>query len=58
MPRECGADQWFQASPPLMAKDRMHFTVNGYRKSAEEFLNVLVPVIEKVRAAANATSNE
>lgn len=54
MPRECGAHQWFRSSPPLMSKDHMHFTVNGYRKSAEEFLNVLGPLIEKVRAGAHA----
>src|SRR5262245_16978708 len=34
MPSECGAHRWFTASPPLMAKDHVHFTIEGYRKSA------------------------
>ncbi len=57
MPSECGAHRWFTASPPLMAKDHVHFTIEGYRKSAEQFLNTLIPVIEKVRVGANAISN-
>jgi hypothetical protein len=35
----------------------VHFTAEGYRKSAAEFLNTLIPVIEKVRVSANAVSN-
>jgi lysophospholipase L1-like esterase len=54
---ECGAHQWFTASPPLMSRDHVHFTAEGYRKSAEQFLNTLIPVIEKVRVGANAVSN-
>jgi len=57
MPSECGAHRWYTASPPLMAKDHVHFTAEGYRKSAAEFLNTLIPVIEKVRVSANAVSN-
>jgi lysophospholipase L1-like esterase len=57
MPSECGAHRWFTASPPLMAKDHVHFTIEGYRKSAEQFLNTLIPVIEKVRVSANAVPN-
>jgi lysophospholipase L1-like esterase len=57
MPSECGAHRWFTASPPLMAKDHVHFTIEGYRKSAGEFLNTLIPVIEKVRVSANAVPN-
>jgi lysophospholipase L1-like esterase len=57
MPSECGAHRWFTASPPLMAKDHVHFTVEGYKKSAEQFLNTLIPVIEKVRVSANVVPN-
>ena len=35
----------------------VHFTVEGYKKGAEAFLNVLIPIIEKVRVGANAVSN-
>jgi lysophospholipase L1-like esterase len=57
MPSECGAHRWLTASPPLMAKDHVHFTVEGYKKSAGEFLTTLIPVIEKVRMGANAVPN-
>ncbi len=57
MPRECGAHAWYTASPQLMAKDHVHFTIEGYKKSAEQFLNTLIPVIEKVRVGANAIPN-
>jgi lysophospholipase L1-like esterase len=50
MPAECGSHQWALATPPLMARDHIHFTVSGYNKSAEQFLETLIPVIEKVRA--------
>jgi lysophospholipase L1-like esterase len=58
MPRECGAHTWFTASPQLMARDHVHFTVAGYKKSAEQFLNTLIPVIEKVRVGENAVPND
>ena len=57
MPTECGAHRWYSASPPLMAKDHVHFTIAGYKKSAEQILTTLIPVIEKVRLGANAVSN-
>ena len=47
---ECGAHQWFTQSPPLMSRDHVHFTAEGYRKSAEQFLNTLIPVIERSRS--------
>jgi lysophospholipase L1-like esterase len=56
MPSECGAHRWATASPQLMAKDHVHFTIQGYKKSAESFLKTLIPVIEKVRVGANAVS--
>ncbi len=57
MPQECGAHRWYSASPQLMAKDHVHFTIEGYKKSADQFLNTLIPVIEKVRVGANVVSN-
>jgi hypothetical protein len=40
-----------------MSRDHVHFTGEGYRKSAEQFLNTLIPVIEKVGVGANAVPN-
>jgi len=57
MPKECGADRWRAESPPLMAKDHIHFTIAGYKKSAAAFLDTLVPVIDKVRSRSDAVSN-
>ncbi len=57
MPKECGADRWRAETPPLMAKDHIHFTIAGYKKSAEGFLSTLVPVIDKVRSRSDAVSN-
>ncbi|MBY0531404.1 MAG: lipolytic protein G-D-S-L family [Xanthobacteraceae bacterium] len=57
MPAECGADRWANMSPPLVAKDRVHFTTEGYRQTAVQFLKVLLPVIEQVRQSDNAVSN-
>jgi lysophospholipase L1-like esterase len=57
MPKECGADRWLNQSPVLMAKDHLHFTIAGYKKSAAAFLETLVPVIDKVRARSDAVSN-
>jgi hypothetical protein len=31
------AYQWAQASPALMSRDLIHFTVTGYRRLAQEF---------------------
>lgn len=57
MPSECGAHQWAQKVPPLMAKDHLHFSRDGYRQSAEQFLGVLIPTIEKIRAQVDVVSN-
>ena len=57
MPQECGAHRWYTASPQLMAKDHVHFTLEGYKKSADQFLRTLIPVIEKVRVGANVISH-
>jgi lysophospholipase L1-like esterase len=57
MPRECGTHIWATASPPLMASDHVHFTIAGYNKSAENFLNTLIPVIEKLRTSSSIASD-
>ena len=56
MPEECGAHRWATMSPPLMAKDRVHFTIEGYKKSAGEFLNTLIPIIRELRTRSNVVS--
>jgi lysophospholipase L1-like esterase len=57
MPKDCGADRWLTQSPPLMAKDHVHFTIAGYKKSAAASLANLIPLIEKVRSRSDAVSN-
>ena len=57
MPKECGAERWLRESPVLMAKDHVHFTIAGYRKSAAAFLDTLIPVIDKVRSRSDAVSH-
>jgi lysophospholipase L1-like esterase len=57
MPPECGAHVWATASPPLMTPDHVHFTVAGYNKSAEQFLNALIPVIESLQVRPNIAAN-
>jgi lysophospholipase L1-like esterase len=57
MPSDCGAHRWATASPQLMAKDHVHFTIAGYKRSADKFLNTLIPVIERVRVGANVISH-
>ena len=57
MPKECGADRWRAQTPPLMAKDHIHFTIAGYKKSAGAFIETLGPVIDKLRTRADAVSN-
>jgi lysophospholipase L1-like esterase len=58
MPPECGADRWRAETPPLMAKDHIHFTIAGYKKSAAAFLDTLVPVIDKIRSRSDAVSHD
>ena len=57
MPKDCGADRWLTQSPALMAKDHVHFTIAGYKKSAASFLDTLIPVIDKLRSRPDAVSN-
>jgi lysophospholipase L1-like esterase len=57
MPAKCGAHEWVLRSPPLMAKDHVHFSREGYRISAEAFSEVLIPMIERYMYSVNAISN-
>ncbi len=57
MPKDCGADRWLKETPVLMAKDHVHFTIAGYKKSAAALVDALIPVIDKVRSRSNAVSN-
>jgi lysophospholipase L1-like esterase len=54
----CGAHEWAGMTPPLIARDHVHFTPDGYRKSAGEFLQTLVPIIEKLRAPRDVVSHD
>jgi len=58
MPGECASAQWVAASPALMTPDHVHFTPACYSKGADQFLDVLIPVIEKLQVRPNiAASN-
>jgi lysophospholipase L1-like esterase len=57
-PNQCAAHQLVVASPPLMTPDHVHFTPAGYVKGADLFLDVLIPVIDKLQVRPNiAASN-
>jgi lysophospholipase L1-like esterase len=58
MPDQCGAHRWVTATPPLMTPDHIHFTHDGYAKSADAFLPTLIPLIEKYGADGKAASAE
>ena len=54
LPFDCGANDWFNQKPSLMSPDHVHLTAAGYRKSAQPFVHVLLPLIEKVRVVPDA----
>ena len=56
-PNQCAAHQLVNASPPLMTPDHVHFTPAGYVKGADLFLNVLIPVIDKLQVRPNIAAN-
>jgi lysophospholipase L1-like esterase len=57
-PSQCASHQLVGASPPLMTPDHVHFTPAGYVKGADLFLDVLIPVIDKLQVRPNiAASN-
>jgi hypothetical protein len=57
MPKSCGAHAWAKDRPPLMSADHVHFTVAGYTRGAEQFLNTLTKVIDKLRVRPNIARN-
>ena len=56
MPEDCGAHRWVTATPPLMTPDHIHFTHEGYAKSADQLLPTLLPFVEKFRSDGKAAS--
>jgi lysophospholipase L1-like esterase len=58
MPRPCGAQVWAIASPPLMAHDYVHLTVEGYKRSADQFASFLIPLIDRDGIRAHVVSND
>ena len=57
MPSPCGAQVWAAASPPLMAHDYVHMTVEGYKQSADRFADFLIPLIEGRQTRTHVVSN-
>ena len=53
----CGAQAWAAASPPLMARDYVHMTLDGYKQSADRFADFLIPLIQGRPAATHVVSN-
>jgi len=58
MPSPCGAQIWAAANPPLMARDYVHMTLEGYKQSADRFADFLIPLIEGRQAGAHVVSND
>ena len=58
MPGPCGAQAWAAATPPLMAHDYVHMTLDGYKLSADRFADFLIPLIEGRPAGAHVVSND
>jgi lysophospholipase L1-like esterase len=44
MPR-CGAEVWAASNPPLMAPDHVHMTMEGYKRTADQFADFLIPLV-------------
>ena len=57
-PGPCGAQVWAAANPPLMARDYVHMTLEGYKQSADRFADFLIPLIEGRQAGAHVVSND
>jgi lysophospholipase L1-like esterase len=58
MPGPCGAQIWAAATPPLMAHDYVHMTLEGYKQSADRFADFLIPLIEGRPTGAHVVSND
>ena len=57
MPSPCGAQVWAAANPPLMAHDYVHMTLEGYKQSADQFADFLIPLIDGRQTGAHVVSN-
>jgi lysophospholipase L1-like esterase len=57
-PSPCGSQVWAAATPPLMAHDFVHMTLDGYKLSADRFADFLIPLIEGRPAGAHVVSND
>jgi hypothetical protein len=57
MPSPCGAQVWAAATPPLMAHDYVHMTLEGYKQSADRFADFLIPLINGRQTSAHVVSN-
>jgi lysophospholipase L1-like esterase len=57
-PGPCGAQVWAAANPPLMARDYVHMTLDGYKQSADRFADFLIPWIEGRQPATHVVSND
>jgi lysophospholipase L1-like esterase len=57
MPGPCGAQVWAAANPPLMARDYVHLTMEGYKQSADRFADFLIPLIDGRQTGAHVVSN-
>ncbi|MDR3376485.1 MAG: GDSL-type esterase/lipase family protein [Ancalomicrobiaceae bacterium] len=53
----CGAHAWVKSTPKLMSPDHVHFTIEGYRRSAERFVQFLTLILEANSLVPNAVSN-
>ena len=56
-PGPCGAQVWAAANPPLMARDFVHMTLEGYKQSADRFADFLIPLIQGRQTATHVVSN-
>ena len=57
-PGPCGAQIWAAANPPLMARDFVHMTLEGYKQSADRFADYLIPLIDGRQTNAHVVSND
>ncbi len=58
MPKRCGAQAWTASEPRLMTADHVHFTKEGYKKSARAFTAFLDPIVRQALGTTHAVSND
>jgi lysophospholipase L1-like esterase len=56
MPGPCGAQTWAAETPPLMAHDYVHMTLDGYKLSADKFADFLIPLIDDRQSLKHVVS--